>query len=292
VEWPTPQDVTDIRSFVGLASFYRRYIYNFSDKANGLNELLKKDAQPVSEAFKDENSEAWRSFRALKEAITTAPVLILPDQRKAVSGEAPFVIQTDASGTAIGAVLMQDLDGNGLRPISFISRALNKHEQNYSTGERELLGLVYATKVWSYYIVGAHTVLQGDHKPLVALLTPSKELTRRQARWIDHLVQVGVPDMEYVPGKSIPVPDALSRRRDHPKYEPHEGILGKNADPDSVMDVWKMDLKPVPSYVVQGMASYIPRDEEIHLIHSLLQVHAEKGQFFKKRKMVAPAAQE
>ena len=114
--------------------------------------------------------------------MTEAPVMILPDQQKAEDGSAPYVLQTDASGFAIGAVLMQDL-GKGLQPIGFISRSLSAAEQNYSTTERELLAIVYSTyEVWRHLLQGRQYVLQGDHKPLEALMSPGKELTRRQAR--------------------------------------------------------------------------------------------------------------
>ena len=101
---------------------------------------------------------------------------------------------------------MQDL-GKGLQPIGFISRSLSAAEQNYSTTERELLAIVHATyEVWRHLLQGRQYVLQGDHKPLEALMSPGKELTRRQARWVEKLIEVGVPEMLHVPGKSIPVP--------------------------------------------------------------------------------------
>ena len=92
--------------------------------------------------------------------------------------------------------------------------------------------------------------MQGDHKPLEALMSPGKELTRRQARWVEKLIEVGVPEMLYVPGKSIPVPDALSRRPDHPILSPAEGLqqqLGNlpsaipSVDPD-LMTLWSLPL--------------------------------------------------
>ena len=95
---------------------------------------------------------------------------------------------------------------------------------NYSTTERELLAIVHATHEWRHLLQGRQYVMQGDHKPLEALMSPGKELTRRQARWVEKLIEVGVPEMLYVPGKSIPVPDALSRRPDHPILSPAEGL--------------------------------------------------------------------
>ena len=122
--------------------------------------------------------------------MTEAHVMILPDQDKALDGSSPYVLQTDASGQAIGAVLMQDL-GKGLQPIGFISKSLNAAEQNYSTTERELLAIVHATHEWRHLLQGRQYVMQGDHKPLEALMSPGKELTRRQARWVEKLIDGG-----------------------------------------------------------------------------------------------------
>ena len=197
-----------------------------------------------------------------------APVMILPDQQKAENGTTPYVLQTDASGFAIGAVLMQDI-GKGLQPIGFISRSLNAAEQNYSTTERELLAIVHATYVWRHLLQGRQYMLQGDHKPLEALMSPGKELTRRQARWVEKLIAVGVPEMLYVPGKTIPVPDALSRRPDHPVFTPAEGLKQElstepntskcSLDPD-LMTLWSLkigEFKPPDQVNMEtGMAFY------------------------------------
>ena len=256
LDWPQPKSVTEIRQFLGLIGFYRRYIYGFSDKAKCLNDLLKKE-QEVDESSVAEGTAAREAFEALKVAISEAPLLVLPDQEKANSGEWPYVIRTDASGFAIGATIMQD-QGKGLQPIAFISRSLNAAEQNYSTTERELLGIVHATWEWRHLISGSHCKLQGDHKPLEALFSPGKELTRRQARWIEKLIQVGVPEMEHVPGKSIPVPDALSRKAGMPIYSPQEGMLQQQqktfkseVDPDFMhidfLTAWRRQPHELPS---------------------------------------------
>ena len=248
-QWTPPASVTEVRQFLGLVGFYRRYIHNFADKAKALNELTKKGAVIEPGVTFAPGSRALQAFEALQVAMTKAPVMILPDQDKAFDGTSPYVLQTDASGHAIGAVLMQDL-GKGLQPIGFISKSLNAAEQNYSTTERELLAIVHATHEWRHLLQGRQYVMQGDHKPLEALMSPGKELTRRQARWVEKLIEVGVPEMLYVPGKSIPVPDALSRRPDHPIFSPTEGLqqqLGKlpnsvpSVDPD-LMTLWSLPL--------------------------------------------------
>ena len=266
-QWQPPKSVTEVRQFLGLVGFYRRYIHNFADKAKPLNELTQKGAVVEEGVTFAPGSRALQAFEALQVAMTQAPVMILPDQQKAEDGTAPYVLQTDASGFAIGAVLMQDL-GKGLQPIGFISRSLSAAEQNYSTTERELLAIVHATyEVWRHLLQGRQYVLQGDHKPLEALMSPGKELTRRQARWVEKLIEVGVPEMLHVPGKSIPVPDALSRRPDHPVYTPAEGLREElsntpprhSSDPD-LMTLWSQpigEFKPPDQVNMEtGMALY------------------------------------
>ncbi|KAK3236654.1 hypothetical protein CYMTET_53215, partial [Cymbomonas tetramitiformis] len=161
---------------------------------------------------------------AIKEKLTSAPTLALPNMRAAAEGEAPFVVQTDASGVALGGVLMQDL-GQGLRPIAYEGRQFSPAEQNYGTGERELCALHHCcTVAWRHYLVFTNFKLQGDHRPLEWLMSPGRELSRRQARWYMDLVEVGVPKMEWIPGRMLQVPDALSRRPDYHSTCPREGL--------------------------------------------------------------------
>ena len=138
VNWPRPQSVHDVRSFLGLASYYRQFIHGFSQVAGPLTELTRSKAK-------------WRwdkaqenSFLALKIALATAPVLRLPDF------DHQFVVTTDASDVAIGAIVQQDV-GMGLQPIAFASRKLQQAEVRYSAYERELLGIVWALGQWKHY---------------------------------------------------------------------------------------------------------------------------------------------
>jgi hypothetical protein len=122
--WPTPSSVFDIRAFLGLAGYYRKFIYRFSALATPLNALLKDNAE-----WKWEPSEEETSFQQLKTALTTAPLLVLPDKGAAMDGSAPFRIQTDASLAAMGGVLMQD-QGKGFQPIAFASKTFLPAEMN------------------------------------------------------------------------------------------------------------------------------------------------------------------
>ena len=131
MDWPKPQTVHDVRSFLGLASYCRRFIHGFSQIAGPLTELTRSTVK-----WKWESAQE-RSFLAMKIALATAPVLRLPDF------DHQFVVTTDASDVAIRAILQQDV-GMGLQPIAFASRKLQQAEVRYSAYERELLGIVWA----------------------------------------------------------------------------------------------------------------------------------------------------
>ena len=117
--------------------------------------------------------------------------------------------------------------GQGLRPIAFESRPFSAAEHNYHAGERELCALHHCTtQTWRHYLIFTEFLLQGDHKPLVWLMSPGQPLSRRQARWYMDLVEVvGVPEMEYIPGALLWVPDALSRRPDYKEISARDGLV-------------------------------------------------------------------
>ena len=217
-DWPELQSVTHVRQFLSLAGYYRRFIHCFSEIAQPLTRLTKSDV-----AWEWGPYQQW-AFEELKAALISAPVLALPDTKGAADGSAPFVVQTDASGIALGGVLMQD-HGDGLRVIAYESRQFSAAEQNYHTGERELCALHHCTTVtWRHYLIFTNFRLQGDHRPLEWLMEPGRELSRRQARWYMDLVEVGVPRMEYIKGALLMVPDALSRRPDYKDLDAREGL--------------------------------------------------------------------
>ena len=129
--WPAPTNVPEVRSFLGLVSYYRKFVQGFSAIATPLTALLHKD-QPFHW-----NTSEQKAFDTLKEKLTSAPVLLLPDPTK------PFTVTTDASDFAIGAVLTQD-HGRGEQPVAYESRKLSPAELNYPVHEKELLAIVHA----------------------------------------------------------------------------------------------------------------------------------------------------
>lgn len=153
LDWPAPKTVKGLRGFLGLAGFYRRFVQNYAHIAHPLTDLLKKNAFEWSVL-------ARQAFVALKQALATAPVLSLPDF------EQPFIVQTDASGLAMGAVLLQ-----GDHPIAYFSKMFCPRLSKASTYIRELHAITCAVKCWRQYLLGHYFVIQTDHRSLKELLT-------------------------------------------------------------------------------------------------------------------------
>lgn len=195
-EWPTPTSLTDLRSFLGLANFYRRFVKDYSKIALPLTDLTKK--LPGQLAWKAAHAEA---FQQLKEALSSAPVLAPPDPKL------PFHVGTDASDFALGAVLSQ-----GGRPVAFESRKLSPAECNYPTHEKENLAIVHALKVWRHYLMDKKFTVSTDHDSLRHLQTMPHP-SRRQMRWLELLAEYDF-NIEYIKGPTNVVADALSRRAD------------------------------------------------------------------------------
>jgi ribonuclease HI len=192
-EWETPKTVGDIRSFLGLAEYYQRFIENFSKIARPMTELLKKEKKFIW------TDACEASFQELKQRLVSAPVLCLPDIQK------DFQVYCDASRQGLGSVLMQDG-----RVVSYASRQLKHHERNYPTHDLELASVVHALKVWRHYLMGKHCDVYTDHKSLKYIFT-QKELNMRQRRWLE-LIKDYDMNLQYHPGKANVVADALSRK--------------------------------------------------------------------------------
>lgn len=191
-KWPRPMTPTDIRSFLGLAGYYRRFVENFSSIAAPLTRLTQKKTKFLW----SETCEG--SFEKLKDRLTSAPVLTLPE------GTEGFVVYCDASRVGLGCVLMQ----HG-KVVAYASRQLKNHEKNYPTHDLELAAVVFALKIWRHYLYGVHVDIFTDHKSLQYVFT-QKELNLRQRRWLELLKDYDM-SLHYHPGKANVVADALSR---------------------------------------------------------------------------------
>lgn len=206
-EWPVPRNVTEVQSFTGFANFYRRFIRDFSEIARPLNDLTKKGfvwrwAAPQQEAFD-----------TLKRKFCEQPILQMADP------EQPFLLETDASNFAVGAVLSQrDVEGSW-KPVAYYSKSFSEAERNYEIHDKELAAIVKSLDEYRHYLEGGpHPIrIITDHKNLEYFAT-AKDLTRRQARWALFLSRFNYT-LEHRPGKLSGKPDALSRRADHDKGE-------------------------------------------------------------------------
>jgi hypothetical protein len=193
LDWKAPKDVRGIKSFIGMAGYYRCFIEGFSKIDRPMTALLAKKVE-----FKW-TPACQKSFETLKEKLTMAPVLILPDVHK------PFSVYCDASYTGLGCVLMQEG-----RVVAYSSRQLKIHEKNYPTHDQELAAVVHALKTWRHYLYGQKCDIYTDHKSLKYIFTQS-ELNMRQRRWLE-LIKDYELEIYYHPSKANVVADALSRK--------------------------------------------------------------------------------
>ncbi|GJU64877.1 putative reverse transcriptase domain-containing protein [Tanacetum coccineum] len=201
-DWTSPKSPTEIRQFLGLAGYYRRFIEGFSKIAKPMTKLTQKK---VKFEWGDKQEAA---FQLLKQKLCSAPILALPE------GSEDFIAYCDASycdasKKGLGAVLMQRE-----KVISYASRQLKIHEKNYTTHDLELGAVVFALKIWRHYLYGTKCTVFTDHKSLQHILD-QKELNMRQRRWLELLSDYDC-DIRYHPGKANVVADALSRKEREP----------------------------------------------------------------------------
>ncbi|GJY42766.1 putative reverse transcriptase domain-containing protein [Tanacetum coccineum] len=192
-DWASPKTPTEIRQFLGLAGYYRRFIEGFSKIAKSMTKLTQKGIK-FDWGEKEENA-----FQLIKQKLCSAPILALPE------GSKDFVVYCDASHKGLGAVLMQRE-----KVIAYASRQLKIHEKNYTTHDLELGSVVFALKIWRHYLYGTKCTVFTDHKSLQHILD-QKELNMRQRRWLELLSDYDC-DIRYHPGKANVVADALSRK--------------------------------------------------------------------------------
>ncbi|WVZ09465.1 hypothetical protein V8G54_013995 [Vigna mungo] len=192
LEWLEPRNIKELRGFLGLTGYYRRFIRDYGKIAKPLTDLLKKGMFKWS-------TEGAMAMQKLKEAVTTAPVLILPDFAQT------FVVECDASGTGVGVVLSQKN-----RPIAFFSKALSESSLTKSIYEKELMALVLAIQHWRPYLLGQKFVVFTDKKSLRYLLE-QRITTQSQQNWLAKLLGYEF-EIKYRTGASNHVANGLSRK--------------------------------------------------------------------------------
>src|SRR5438105_5778201 len=191
--WPVPETITKVRSFLGLAGFYRRFVRDFSTIAAPLHELTKKGVSfywgPAQE----------QAFELLKDKLTHAPLLQLPDFGKT------FELECDASGVGLGGVLIQEG-----KPVAYFSEKLSGPVLNYSTYDKELYALIRSLETWQHYLCPKEFIIHSDHESLKHIRSQSN-LNRRHAKWVEFIESFPYI-IKYKKGKDNVIADALSRR--------------------------------------------------------------------------------
>jgi hypothetical protein len=198
LKWPTPRKVKDVQSFLGFANFYRRFIPNYLDITVPLTYLTRKSA-PWAWTEKCQSS-----FNSLKQAFTSAPILVQWDPN------AQVIVETNASDYVLSAILSIVLDGE-VHPVAFHSQTFSATELNYDVHDKELLAIHEAFQTWRHYLEGTPNPVDvvTDHKNLEYFST-TKLLTRRQARWSEFFSAFNFI-IRFRPGKLGAKPDALTR---------------------------------------------------------------------------------
>ena len=193
VNWKPPRNVTEVRSFLGLAGYYKRFVRGFSAIASPLTKLLRKG---IKFEWTD---KCQNSFEQLKGMLVEAPILTQPTSGK------EYTLYSDASGIGFGCVLMQDG-----KVVAYASRQLKPREQNYPIHDLELAAVVFALKIWRHYLYREKCRIYTDNKSLKYLLM-QKELNLRQRRWLELFKDYDCI-IDYHPEKANIVADALSRK--------------------------------------------------------------------------------
>ncbi|XP_026830969.1 uncharacterized protein LOC113563505, partial [Ooceraea biroi] len=265
--FPIPRNAKNIKQFLGLAGYYRRFIPEFSKIAKPLTELLKKDRPFVWE------SPQAVAFATLQNFLCTEPILQYPDFTQ------PFILTTDASGYAIGGVLSQGKIGKDL-PVAYVSRILNRAEQNYSTIEKECLAMVYCTNHFRPYLYGRKFTIVTDHKPLVWLHS-IKDPSSRLWKWRTKLAEFDY-DIQYKKGSLNNNADALSRNPPLAVTLPLITDLPDTLDESSNESLFSFPTSRPPDTVISNYdhineQSQEPIEQPIEIVEEDNQENLEEG---------------
>ena len=262
VEWPVPTNVSEVRSFLGLCSYYRKFVHNFASTAAALHALTGKNV-----LFRW-TTECQAAFDGLKEKLTTSPILSMPRD------DCEYVLDTDASDKSIGAVLSQHQDGQE-RVIAYSSRLLHGPELNYCVTRKELLAVVFYLKHFRQYLLGTFFYVRSDHAALQWLQRTPQPIGQ-QARWLEQMQEYDFKIVHRA-GRSHQNADALSRRPckqcglqdEEAEREPAVARAIQLANPGAGDGPFKPSI----------MASALREDDELKDIVNLLEQHKEQPPF-------------
>lgn len=255
--FPVPTDVTTLRQFLGLASYYRKFIQGFAEVASPLHELTKKGS-----------SFCWTSaceeaFQTLKDLLCDAPVLAYPR----FGTGATFVLETDASIRGLGAVLAQPQPDGTIHPIAYASRSLQPAEKNYGISELETLGLVWAVKYFRPYILGYPCTVFTDHAACSSLLG-SQRPSGKLARWAMAIQEMDLT-IKHRSGKKNGNADALSRVPEDSTVEMSSTTLTVSAQDD--LPAATQSLSPEVQEQLEDIQQQQQRDPELLPLISYLR---------------------
>ena len=223
-DWPQPKNVKEVRSFMGLCSYYRKFVQDFAKIARPLHDLTKKNSKFCW------TEECALAFENLKTALITAPILAYPLE------DGLFVLDTDASKEAVGAVLSQEQEGQE-KVIAYFSKSLNCHERQYCITRKEMVAVVYATRKFKSYLIGRPVKLRTDNAA-VRYMMSFKEPEGQLARWLEELAAYDL-QLIHRAGRSHSNADTLSRHPCHqcgrhelinPASEGRDGLAGESKD--------------------------------------------------------------
>ena len=241
---PAPTDLKRLRQFLGLASYYRRFIPNFAKIAAPLHALTKKLA-PF-----EWTGDCQEAFDQLRKRLMEAPVLAYPNF------EADFVLETDASIEGVGGVLVQTQDDGKLHPVAYASRALSPAERNYSITELETLAVVWAVTHFRYYLYGHNVTIFTDHSAVKSVLS-APQTNGKHARWWSKVYGSGIRKVEivYRSGKENANADALSRQPHLEAPQPRVAetetqvstVRDNSSVPETVEELLRLDTEPRPA---------------------------------------------
>lgn len=268
LNYPRPTTATEVKRFIGMCSWYRRFIKDFSSLTSPLNDLLKGKKKKQNIEW---TPAAEESFTLIKRALVSAPILSQPDFSK------PFIIQCDASDTGIGGVITQLLDGEE-RVIAYASRSLSRAERNYSVTERECLAVIFCIEKFRPYVEGIRFSVITDHYSLL-WLNNIKNPSGRLARWAVRLRQHSF-DLIHRKGSCNVVPDALSRI-------PHPEIAILDIEP-SGSDTWYNSMR---ESISRSPESYPQWKVEGNLVYKFTPCNLPFKSNTKEWKLLVPKSQ-
>ena len=258
-DFPQPSSIKEVRQFLGLASYYRRFIGGFAKLAHPLHSLMQKDA-----VF-HWSPDCQTAFESLKHQLTTSPVLSYPNFHK------PFRMETDASIQGLGAVLSQLQDSGHIHPVAYASRALSTTEKRYAITELETLAVVWAVSHFHAYLYGNDVIIYTDHSAVKAVLeTPNP--SAKHARWWSRVYGSGVRSIQivYKPGKENLNADALSRNP--------QGIPARDQEEIQVVQIKTSDLLDCSHHTLSGVGTISTQNSDIPVLLSAQPVSASNSQ--------------